>query len=64
MGKAEDLMRYPANLRGEIDSAAIVEEALHWSAEVIVLGAHGRTGLARLVLGSMAEGVDVAGTVR
>jgi nucleotide-binding universal stress UspA family protein len=36
-------------------SAAIVEEALRWSAELIVLGTHGRTGLARLVLGSVAE---------
>ena len=38
-------------------SSAIVAEAKRWRADLIVLGTHGRTGLARLVLGSVAEGV-------
>jgi nucleotide-binding universal stress UspA family protein len=54
MGKTEGLIRYRANLQGEIDSAALVEEALRWAAELIVLGTHGRTGLARAALPSGA----------
>ncbi len=38
-------------------SRAIIEEATRWPAELIVMGTHGRTGLVRLVLGSVAEGV-------
>ena len=38
-------------------SAAIVEETRRWRADLVVLGTHGRTGLARLLLGSVAEGV-------
>jgi nucleotide-binding universal stress UspA family protein len=35
----------------------IVAEAADWGADVIVLSTHGRTGLARLVLGSVANQV-------
>jgi len=42
---------------GQQFSRAIAEEAKHWPADLIVMGTHGRTGLARLVLGSVAEGV-------
>lgn len=35
----------------------IVEQATKWSAELIVLGTHGRRGLKRMVLGSDAEHV-------
>lgn len=38
-------------------SKAIVDEAKRWQADLIVMGTHGRTGVARLVLGSVAEGV-------
>ncbi len=38
-------------------SQTIVEEAKNWQADLIVMGTHGRTGLVRLVLGSIAEGV-------
>ena len=38
-------------------SGEIVAEASRWSADLIVLGTHGRTGLARVFLGSVAEGV-------
>jgi nucleotide-binding universal stress UspA family protein len=36
--------------------AAIVEEARQWGADLIVVGTHGRRGLDRLLLGSVAEG--------
>ncbi len=35
----------------------IVEEARRWQADLIVLGTHGRRGLNRLLLGSVAEAV-------
>jgi nucleotide-binding universal stress UspA family protein len=35
----------------------IVDEALRWKADLIVIGTHGRRGVQRLVLGSSAEGV-------
>lgn len=38
-------------------SKNIVEEAHKWGADVIVLGTHGRTGISRLLLGSVAEEV-------
>ncbi|HSM99286.1 MAG TPA: universal stress protein [Gallionella sp.] len=36
---------------------AIDDEALSWKADLIVIGTHGRSGLSRLVMGSVAEGV-------
>ena len=36
---------------------AIVEDADSWSADLVVVGTHGRHGLSRLFLGSVAEGV-------
>jgi nucleotide-binding universal stress UspA family protein len=33
----------------------IIEQAKEWPADIIVMGTHGRRGLARLVLGSNAE---------
>lgn len=41
--------------QGVID--AINNEAQNCSADLIVIGTHGRTGLSRLLLGSVAEGV-------
>ena len=38
-------------------SKAIANEARRWAADLIVMGTHGRMGIARLVLGSVAEGV-------
>ncbi|MHB8622347.1 MAG: universal stress protein [Sulfuricaulis sp.] len=35
----------------------IVEEANRWPADMIVIGSHGRRGVDRLLLGSVAEGV-------
>jgi nucleotide-binding universal stress UspA family protein len=38
-------------------SKTIANEARRWEADLIVMGTHGRIGIARLVLGSVAEGV-------
>lgn len=38
-------------------SRKILDEAKKWKADLIVLGTHGRTGLTRLLLGSVAEEV-------
>ncbi len=42
---------------GQRVNRAIVEEAQRWGADLIVVGTHGRRGLDRLLLGSVAEGV-------
>lgn len=42
---------------GERIPSVIVNEARQWTADLIVLGTHGRSGLDRLLLGSVAEGV-------
>jgi nucleotide-binding universal stress UspA family protein len=36
---------------------AIVEEAARWQADAIAMGTHGRTGIARALMGSVAERV-------
>jgi len=36
---------------------SVSSEALHWGAELIVLGTHGRRGIGRFVMGSGAENV-------
>jgi nucleotide-binding universal stress UspA family protein len=36
---------------------AIVDAADEWHADLIVIGSHGRTGLSRLVMGSVAQAV-------
>ena len=36
---------------------AIVNDAVAWRADVVVMGTHGRRGLNRLLLGSVADGV-------
>jgi nucleotide-binding universal stress UspA family protein len=41
--------------RGRRVADAIVAQAKKWKADVIVIGTHGREGLARVVLGSDAE---------
>jgi len=38
-------------------SEALVDHAKRWRADLITIGTHGRTGLARVFLGSVAEGV-------
>jgi nucleotide-binding universal stress UspA family protein len=43
--------------RSQRISDRIANEAAAWPADLIVLGTHGRRGMDRLVLGSVAEGV-------
>lgn len=43
--------------KGERLANAINDEARHCQADLIVIGTHGRSGLNRLLLGSVAEGV-------
>lgn len=42
---------------GERIASVIEGEARRWQAGLIVIGTHGRSGLSRLLLGSVAEGV-------
>lgn len=42
---------------GKRIASAVNDEAAHWQADLIVIGTHGRSGLNRLLLGSVAEGV-------
>jgi len=43
--------------KGERIAGVIKDDALHWQADLIVIGTHGRSGLSRLLLGSVAEAV-------
>lgn len=45
------------DVSGERVAGVIDNEALDWGANLIVIGTHGRSGLSRLLLGSVAEGV-------
>jgi len=40
---------------GEPAAEIIIDEALRWKADLIVIGTHGRSGLKRILLGSVAE---------
>ena len=44
-------------------AAAIAEAAASWSADLLVLGTHGRRGMERWLLGSVADGVARCSTV-
>jgi nucleotide-binding universal stress UspA family protein len=46
-----------AALSGDDVAKRIVETAREWQADAIVMGTHGRRGIERLVLGSVAERV-------
>jgi nucleotide-binding universal stress UspA family protein len=52
-----------AEARGESVARAILEEANRSKADLLVLGTHGRRGLARMVMGSDAEAVVRQATV-
>ena len=53
---ARGLKAEPVTREGDPRSV-IVDEAKGWSADLIVLGSHGYTGLKRLLLGSVAQSV-------
>lgn len=36
----------------------IIDQAMHWNAELIVMGSHGRKGAERFLMGSVAESVS------
>lgn len=42
---------------GDRNENIIVSEAKQWLAELIVIGTHGRSGISRLLFGSVAEGI-------
>lgn len=42
---------------GERIANVILAEAKRWSADLIVIGTHGRSGFSKLIFGSVAEGV-------
>jgi nucleotide-binding universal stress UspA family protein len=45
------------DISGERVASVIDGDAQQWGADLIVIGTHGRSGLSRLLLGSVAEGV-------
>lgn len=68
---AQDLVKKTAEyLKNNIPSAKVesivlegpvkeclIEKAKEWQADIIMMGSHGRTGLSKLMLGSVAESV-------
>lgn len=54
--KAETSLIELKPLQGRI-AEVIVEEAKEWSADLLVIGTHGRRGFSRLFLGSVAENI-------
>jgi nucleotide-binding universal stress UspA family protein len=42
---------------GKRVASVIDDDAKRWPADLIVIGTHGRSGISRLLLGSVAEGV-------
>ncbi|PWB58459.1 MAG: universal stress protein [Nitrosomonadales bacterium] len=51
------------NIIGHRIPEMIAEEAKTWLADIIVIGTHGRQGMHRLLIGSVAEGVVRTATV-
>jgi universal stress protein A len=46
-----------AEVRGGAPSAQIIRAAIDWGADLIVMATHGKTGLAPLVIGRIADHV-------
>ena len=56
-GIQADVQLHVIETPGEHVYDAIEEEAIRWPADLIVIGTHGRRGIRRFILGSVAEGV-------
>jgi nucleotide-binding universal stress UspA family protein len=56
-GIQADVQLHIIETPGEHIYDAIAEEAVRWPADLIVIGTHGRRGIRRFILGSVAEGV-------
>ena len=54
---ADPAVRVERLLREAPAAQAILDAAAEWKADLIVMGSHGRTGVRRLVLGSVTEEV-------
>lgn len=50
------------NVVEDAPARAILEQAKNWDADLIVLGSHGRTGLEKFILGSVAQKVATNAT--
>lgn len=50
-------VKHVAIVRNDLPVPAIVQTAEEWSADLIAMGTHGRGAVARLLFGSVAEGV-------
>ena len=65
LSKAEELAKHGGaavetallETTGERIASMIVEDAKHWSADLVVMGTHGRRGFDRIIMGSVAEGL-------
>ncbi len=56
-GIQADVQLHIIETPGEHIYDAIEAEAMRWPADLIVIGTHGRRGIRRFILGSIAEGV-------
>ena len=56
-GIQTDAQLHVIETAGEHIYDAIEAEAIRWPADLIVIGTHGRRGIRRFILGSVAEGV-------
>ncbi len=56
-GKGDTDVTVTVNVVDGTDYVEIVNRATAWSADLIVLGTHGRTGMKHLLIGSVAERV-------
>lgn len=56
-GIQPDIKLVEVNKQPDVIPEHIIQQAVDWRADLIVLGTHGRKGISRLMLGSVAESV-------
>lgn len=61
-GVETDTKLIEINTLGRRIPEVIAEEAEAWPADIVVIGTHGRRGLSRMFLGSVAEGIGRVST--